>query len=166
VKVEQTIEVEVPVEKAYNQWTQFEEYPNFMEDVEQVEQLDDERLHWVANVAGQHKEWFARIVRQVPDEVIAWESEGGAGNRGTVVFTPLNTSRTKIDLYMDVEPEGVKEKVGTAIGVPDAAVRGDLERFKRFIENRDVETGAWRGEIRHGANDDPPSQLRQGGGLS
>jgi uncharacterized membrane protein len=160
MRVEQSIEVEAPIEKAYNQWTQFEQYPEFMEGVQQVEQLDDTRLHWVAEIAGERKEWYANITRQVPDEVIAWESEGGATNGGTIVFTPVNTQRTKIDVYMDIEPEGLKEKVGSFIGVPGATVKGDLDRFKDFIEGRAVETGAWRGEIRHGANDDPSSQLR------
>ena len=160
MKVEQSVVVEVPLSEAYNQWTQFEEYPNFMEDVEQVEQLSDSRLHWVADVAGERKEWYAQITRQVPDEVIAWESEGGAENSGTVVFTPVEGTKTKIDLYMEIQPEGIKEKVGSALGVPDAAVRSDLERFKEFIENRGSATGGWRGEIRHGANDDPQSQLR------
>jgi uncharacterized membrane protein len=163
MRVEQTIEVDVPIEKAYNQWTQFEEFPNFMEDVQQVEQLDGERLHWVAEVGGKRKEWYAHITRQVPDEVIAWESEGGEKVGGTVVFTPLDTDRTKIDLYMDIEPDGIKEKIGTIAGVPKASVRGDLMRFKDFIENRDVETGKWRGEIRHGAPDDPSSQLLRKG---
>ena len=159
MRVEQSIEVEAPIEKAYNQWTQFEDFPRFMEGVKQVEQLDDTRLHWVADVAGQQKEWYALITRQVPDEVIAWESEGGETNGGTIVFTPVNTQRTKIDVYMDIEPEGMKEKVGSFIGVPGATVKGDLERFKDFIEGRAVETGGWRGEVRHGADDDPPSQM-------
>jgi uncharacterized membrane protein len=163
MKIEQSVVVDVPVEQAYNQWTQFEEYPQFMEDVKQVEQLSDTRLHWVAEIGGERKEWYAAITRQVPDEVIAWESEGGAENNGTVVFTPINTQRTKIDLFIDVEPEGIKEKVGTALGIPDAAVRSDLEKFKQFIENRAVETGGWRGEVRHGAADDPASQLKRRG---
>jgi uncharacterized membrane protein len=134
-----------------------------MDDVQQVEQLPDERLHWVAEVGGERKEWYALITRQVPDEVIAWESEGGAKVGGTVVFTPLNTDRTKIDLFMDIEPEGMKETIGMVAGVPKSAVRGDLKRFKEFIENRDVETGKWRGEIRHGAPDDAASQMYRKG---
>ena len=161
--IEQSIEVDVPVNTAYNQWTQFEEFPRFMEGVQQVEQLDDTRLHWVADVAGERKEWYANITRQVPDEVIAWESEGGNANGGTIVFTPINTQRTKIDVFMDIEPEGMKEKVGSFIGIPGATVKGDLERFKDFIENRNFETGKWRGEVRHGAPDDPQSQLKRKG---
>lgn len=163
MKVEESIVVDVPIQKAYNQWTQFEEYPNFMEDVKQVEQLSDSRLHWIADVKGTRKEWYAQITRQVPDEVISWESEGGAENSGTVVFTPLEGTKTKIDLYLEVEPEGIKEKVGTALGVTGSAVRGDLDRFKEFIENRGAETGSWRGEIRHGATDDAQSQLHRTG---
>jgi uncharacterized membrane protein len=163
MRVEQSIEVDVPIEQAYNQWTQFEEYPNFMEGVKEVEQLDDTRLHWVADVAGERKEWYALITRQVPDEVIAWESEGGETNGGTIVFTPIKTDRTKIDVYMDIDPDGVKEKLGFFIGIPGASVKGDLDRFKDFIENRPVETGAWRGEVIHGANHDAASQLKRKG---
>jgi uncharacterized membrane protein len=151
MRIEESVVVDVPLQRAYNQWTQFEEYPNFMEDVDEVEQLSDTRLHWVADVAGQRKEWYAAITRQVPDEVIAWESEGGDKN---------DAERTKIDLYMDIEPQGLKEKVGSALGIPGGEVRGDLERFKQFIEHAGSETGAWRGEVRHGADDDPQSQLR------
>jgi uncharacterized membrane protein len=161
MRVEQSIEVEVPVQKAYNQWTQFEAFPSFMEDVKQVRQLGDSRLHWVAEIAGTRKEWDARITRQVPDEVIAWESEGGTKNDGTVVFTPLDGGRrTKIDLYMDYETDGVKEAVGSVAGVPSRAVGGDLERFKEFIENRGTETGAWRGQVAHGRADDPGAGSR------
>ena len=163
MRVEESIVVEVPIEKAYNQWTQFEEYPNFMEGIQEVEQLDDTRLHWVADIAGERKEWYALITRQVPDEIIAWESEGGDASDGTVVFTPVNTQRTKIDVYMDIKPEGVKETVGSFVGVPGATVKNDLERFKDFVEKREVETGAWRGEVRHGAPDDAASQLHRKG---
>ena len=146
-RIEESIEVNVPVSTAYNQWTQFEEYPNFMENVEQVQQLDDSRLFWAADVGGQRKEWYARIKRQVPDEVIAWESEDGARNDGTVSFTPIDAGRTRVDLQIELEPAGLTEQVGAAIGIPGSAVRGDLERFKEFIEQRGVETGAWRGQI-------------------
>ena len=146
-RIEESIEVNVPVSTAYNQWTQFEEYPNFMENVEQVQQLDDSRLFWAADVGGQRKEWYARIKRQVPDQVIAWESEDGARNDGTVSFTPIDAGRTRVDLQIELEPAGLTEQVGAAIGIPGSAVRGDLERFKEFIEQRGVETGAWRGQI-------------------
>jgi uncharacterized membrane protein len=161
MRVDETVEVDVPVRTAYNQWTQFEEFPRFMEGVQQVEQLDDTRLHWVAEVSGERKEWYARITRQVPDEVLAWESEGGTANSGTVVFKPISESRTEIQLHMEFEPEGLKEKVGSALGVPSRNVEGDLKRFKEFIENRSTETGSWRGEIAHGATTDESSQIRR-----
>ena len=159
-RVDKTIEVEAPLTTAYNQWTQFEEYPRFMEGVKEVRQLDDARLHWVAEVGGERKEWYARITRQVPDEELAWESEGGAGNSGTIVFHPKDGNKTELQVHMEVEPEGMKEQLGSAIGVPDRKVEADLKRFKEFIEERGRETGGWRGEIRHGAPDDDQSQMR------
>ena len=161
--VDSTIEVEVPVQTAYNQWTQFEEFPNFMEGVREVQQLDDERLYWKAEVGGEEKEWYAHITRQVPDNVLAWESEGGVKNDGTVVFKAIDSARTEIELHLDFEPEGMKEEVGSALGVVSRRVEGDLKRFKEFIETRGTETGAWRGEIRHGASDDDQSQLYRRG---
>ena len=163
MKVDEVVEVGVPVRTAYNQWTQFEEFPRFMEGVQQVEQLDDTRLHWVAEISGERKEWYARITRQVPDEVLAWESEGGVVNSGTVIFKPVDEGRTEIQLHMEFEPEGLKEQVGSAIGIPDRRVEGDLKRFKEFIESRGVETGAWRGEIAHGATTDESSQIHRKG---
>jgi uncharacterized membrane protein len=155
MRVDQTIEVNVPRSRVYNQWTQFEEYPRFMEGVVEVEQLDDARLRWVAEVSGERKEWFAKIKRQVPDEVVSWESEGGTVNSGTVIFKPLDGNRTEVELHMEFEPEGVKEQVGSALQVPDRRVAGDLKRFKEFIETRGTETGGWRGEIEHGAPREP-----------
>jgi uncharacterized membrane protein len=163
MKVDETIEVAVPVQRAYNQWTQFETYPEFMEGIVQVEQLDDTRLHWVAEVAGKTKEWYANITRQVPDEVISWESEGGTETRGTVTFRPINNGITEIELHMEAKDDGFIEKLGSAVGVPDRQVGSDLKRFKEFIESRPSETGAWRGEVRHGAVDDDASQLRRKG---
>jgi uncharacterized membrane protein len=160
-KIDKKIEVNVPLSAAYNQWTQFEEFPRFMEGVQQVEQLSDERLHWVADIAGEKKEWYARITRQVPDEVLAWESEGGAMNDGTVIFKPLDAGKTEIELHLNYDPEGFKEQVGGALGVVSRRVSGDLERFKEFIETRGVETGAWRDEIIHGANSDERDQLNR-----
>src|SRR5687768_588717 len=160
MRVDQTIEIDVPVSVAYNQWTQFEEFPRFMEGVQSVEQMSPERLHWVADIAGERKEWYARITRQVPDEVLAWESEGGTGNSGTIVFHPKDNNRTELEVHMDIEPEGMKEQVGSALGVPDRKVEADLKRFKEFIETRGQETGAWRGEIIHGATNDDQSQMR------
>ena len=146
-QVEKTIEVAVPVSTAYNQWTQFEEFPQFMEGVEQVTQLDDQRLHWVANIGGQRKEWYARITEQIPDERIAWTSEGGVFNAGVVTFHRISPEETRVMLQMEYEPENFVESVGDVLGFVSRRVEGDLERFKEFIESRGVETGAWRGKI-------------------
>jgi uncharacterized membrane protein len=148
--IEQSIVVNVPVRVAYNQWTQFEQFPRFMEGVESLRQLDDKRLHWKVNVGGKVKEWDAEITEQRPDERIAWTSRSGVRNAGVVTFHRLDENRSKIMLQVDYDPEGVIESVGDAVGVVSARVKGDLERFKEFIERRNWETGAWRGEIEHG----------------
>jgi len=145
--IEKSIEVNAPLRVVYNQWTQFEEFPRFMEGVEEVRQLDDKRLHWRAKVGGTTKEWDAEITEQRPDERIAWTSRGGAWNAGVVTFHRINDNRTKVMLQVDYDPEGVMENVGDALGVVGARVGGDLERFKEFIEARGRETGGWRGEI-------------------
>jgi uncharacterized membrane protein len=149
-KVDSSIEVEVPLETAYNQWTQFEEFPRFMEGIREVRQLGDERLYWSAEIGGETKEWYAQITQQVPDTVVAWRSEGGVRNDGVVSFKPLDPQRTEIELHIEFEPESMKEEVGSAIGVVSRRVEGDLKRFKDFIEGRGLETGAWRGEIPEG----------------
>ena len=146
-KVERSIEVQVPVRTAYNQWTQFEEFPRFMEGVEEVRQLDDRRLHWRAKVAGKTEEWDAEIDEQRPDERVAWHATTGAKNAGVVTFHYIDPSTTRVMLQLDYEPEGVVENVGSALGVVERRVAGDLERFKEFIESRGRETGGWRGEI-------------------
>jgi uncharacterized membrane protein len=146
--IEKSVEVEVPVRTAYDQWTQFEEFPQFMEGVTEVRQLTDTRLHWVADVAGKHKEWDARITEQRPDERIAWTSESGSRNAGVVTFHKITPERTRIMLQMDYEPDDTLESVGDALGFVTRRVAGDLERFKSFIESRGRETGAWRGEVR------------------
>jgi uncharacterized membrane protein len=143
----QSIDVEVPVRTAYNQWTQFEEFPKFMEGVERIDQLDDTRLRWVAKVAGKTKEWDAKITEQTPDQRVAWTATSGDGNAGVVTFHRIDDNKTRVTVQMDVAPEGVVEKVGDAIGVPERVVKDDLERFKEFIERRGSESGAWRGEI-------------------
>ena len=148
--IEQSIVVNVPVRTAYNQWTQFEEFPQFMEGVESVRQLDDKRLHWRANIGGKIKEWVAEITEQRPDERIAWTSREGAYNAGVVTFHRLDDNRTKAMLQIDYDPEGLVENVGDAVGIVSARVKGDLQRFKEFIESRHSETGAWRGEIERG----------------
>jgi len=145
--IEQSIEVNVPVRTAYNQWTQFEDFPQFMEGIKEVKQLDDTTLHWVAEIAGQTREWDAKITEQTPDERVAWTDIDGVSNAGVVTFHKLDDSTTKIMVQMEIEPEGVLDKVGDALGVAKARVKGDLERFKTFIESRGSETGAWRGEV-------------------
>lgn len=145
--VERSIEVTVPVRTAYNQWTQFEEFPRFMEGVEEVRQLDDKRLHWRATIAGKQEEWNAAISEQTPDQRIAWHSTTGARNAGVVTFHHIDDHTTRVMLQLDYEPEGIVENVGSALGVVERRVAGDLERFKEFMESRGRETGAWRGEI-------------------
>src|SRR5919198_1846027 len=146
-RVQRTIDVAVPVHTAYNQWTQFEQFPQFMDNVESVKQLDDRRLHWVADIAGKREEWDAEITDQVPDQRVAWRSTTGVRNDGIVTFQPEGPDMTKVTVAIDAEPIGTIEKTGAATRVLDRQVEGDLERFKRFIESRGVETGAWRGEI-------------------
>ena len=148
--VEADIEVDVPISTAYNQWTQFEEFPQFMDGVDEVRQLDDTLLHWVANVSGKRAEWDAKILEQHPDEQISWITEDGKKTRGTVTFEPVGDSRTRVQLSMSYQAEGIGEAVGSAAGLDTRRVRGDLERFKTLIEERGSESGAWRGEISSG----------------
>ena len=148
--IEKSIQVNVPLSVAYNQWTQFEEFPLFMEGVTEVTQLDETRLHWVADVAGKRKEWDAEIVEQVPDERIAWRSLDGAPNAGVVTFHYIDPNTTRIMLQMDYDPQGLVETAGDALGVLSHRVNGDLERFKDFLESSGRETGAWRGEVQRG----------------
>ena len=150
--IEEGIEVDVPVGTAYNQWTQFEEFPRFMEGVERVEQLDEKRLHWVAEILGERREWDAEITEQSAEERIAWTSTSGTHNSGVVTFHRLDDTKSKVMLQMEVEPSDLKEKAADLVGLLKARVKGDLKRFKEFIESRGGETGAWRGEIpRHKA---------------
>ena len=145
--IEQSIELDVPVQTAYNQWTQFEEFPRFMEGVEEVRQIDDTHLHWVAEFGGTRHEWDAVITEQSPDERVAWRNTDGKDNAGVVTFHRLSDTRSKLMVQMDFVPEGLKENIGDAIGAPDRRVKGDLQRFKEMIEARGQETGAWRGEV-------------------
>jgi uncharacterized membrane protein len=147
-QIEKSIEVERPLRTVYNQWTQFEEFPRFMEGVKKVTQLDDQRLHWEAEIGGKHKEWDARITDQIPDQLIAWQSEGGEYTSGTVKFAAAAPDRTRIDLRLIYDPEGFVESTGDALGLVSRKIENDLERFKEFIEERGQETGAWRGTIR------------------
>ena len=146
--IEKSIEVKVPVHTAYNQWTQFEEFPRFMEGVEEVRQLDDTHLHWRANIGGKEEQWDAVITEQIPDERIAWRNTSGAPNAGVITFHKLDPQRTKLMLQVDYEPQGAMENIGSALGVVGRRIEGDLERFKEFIESRGAETGGWRGEVR------------------
>ena len=146
--IEKSIEVRVPVHTAYNQWTQFEEFPRFMEGVQEVRQLDDTHLHWRARVGGKETEWDAVITEQIPDERIAWTNTSGARNAGVITFHKLDPQTTKLMLQVDYDPEGAVENIGSALGMVGRRVEGDLERFKEFIESRGAETGGWRGEVR------------------
>ena len=157
--VTKSIEVNVPVRTAYNQWTQFEQFPQFMEGVKSVKQLDNKRLHWVANIAGKEEEWDAVITEQTPDQRIAWHSTTGAENAGIVTFQSMGGNQTRVSLQLDYDPEGIVENIGDKLGFVGRRVEGDLERFKKYIESRGQESGAWRGEI-HG------SQVQSGGSQS
>jgi uncharacterized membrane protein len=148
-RFEDSIDVSVPVRTAYDQWTQFESFPQFMEGVESVVQRDDRTLSWTAEIAGQTKTWTAEITDQTPDKRVAWSSIGGAKNDGAVLFDPLGPDHTRITLKVDADPEGAVETVGANLGFLERRMKGDLERFKAFIESRGTPTGAWRGEI-HG----------------
>ena len=151
--ITESIEVAVPVTTAYNQWTQFEDFPLFMEGIDHVQQIDDTRLHWAATVAGRKAEWDAKILEQHPDRQISWVSEDGKKTRGTVTFEERGDSRTLITLSMSYQAEGVAEILGSAAGIDERRVRGDLERFKELIETRGSETGAWRGEVSAGTTE-------------
>jgi len=148
--VKESIEVDVPVSTAYNQWTQFEEFPTFMEGVESVKQIDDTHLRWVAEAGGKRREWKAEIVDQVPDQKIAWRATDGDGPNGIVEFEPLGEDKTLVTVEMAYKAEGLTEQLGSAVGIDSRQVKGDLEHFKKLIESRGVESGAWRGEVRAG----------------
>lgn len=145
--IEKSIEVDVPVSTAYNQWTQFEEFPDFMEGIESVVQLDDKRIHWAAKIGGKVKEWDAEIFEQIPDRRIAWRSMGGATNSGRVDFRPIDASHSEVKLTLKYEPETMVEQLGDKLGVVSSRIGGDLKRFKQLIESRGQESGGWRGGI-------------------
>lgn len=149
--VNEAIDVNVPVRKAYNQWTQFEEFPLFMKSVQQIRQINAKRLSWRAMIGGEEKEWEVEISEQIPDKRIAWHSTTGVRNAGVVTFHKLSDSTTRIMLQMDYQPEGVLEQVGDALGVVKREARANLQSFKQLIEERGAETGAWRGTITDGA---------------
>ena len=146
-QVEKIVEVNCPISTVYNQWTQFEDFPQFMDGVKEVRQLDDTHVHWRAEIWGKDKEWDAEITEQEPDKRISWKSVSGAPNAGTVRFEPLGADRTRVRLVMAYEPEGAVENVGDAMGLFSARVENSVRDFKKFIESRGQETGAWRGEV-------------------
>ncbi|MEO6208213.1 MAG: SRPBCC family protein [Candidatus Limnocylindrales bacterium] len=143
----ESIEVDVPVRTAYDQWTQFEEFPRFMDGVESIRQIDDTHLEWTASIAGVRKEWRAEITEQTPDQRIAWRATDGAENAGVVTFHRLDDRKSRVTLQLDVEPEGPLEVAGDVLGFIQRSATGDLKRFKAFIEERGSATGAWRGEV-------------------
>ena len=145
--VERSIDLTVPVSTAYNQWTQFESFPQFMESVTAVEQIDDQLTEWRTDVNGIERTFIARITEQTPDQRIAWTTIEGPRQAGVVTFHELAGGETRVMYQMDFQPEGVVEKSGAALGVVERQVEGDLKRFKKFIEARGSETGAWRGSI-------------------
>jgi uncharacterized membrane protein len=145
--VVQTVDVAVPVSTAYNQWTQFETFPKFMEGVERIEQVTPTRTHWVTKIAGVQREFDAEITEQRPDERVAWRTDHGTHQAGVVTFHRIDDRRTRVTLQLEHEPEGVVEKAGDALGIVQRRVKGDLEHFKEFIEARGHEEGAWRGEV-------------------
>jgi len=145
--IEKSVDVVAPVRTAYNQWTQFESFPEFMEGVERVEQLSDTRTHWVTSVAGVKREFDAEITDQRPDERIAWQSIGDPHQAGVVAFRFLDPEHTRVALKMIFAPEGLIEKAGDKTNLIDRRVKGDLGRFKEFIENRGTESGGWRGTV-------------------
>jgi uncharacterized membrane protein len=154
-RFEQSIDVHAPLSMTYNQWTQFEKFPEFMEGVTEVRQLDDSRLLWRAEIAGKPEEWYAKITEQTPDTRVAWTSVTGAHNAGVVTFHYIADDTTRVMLQIDYEPEGVLESVGDVLGVVKARLGGDLERFKNYIEARGQESGGWRGTIERDSSGNP-----------
>jgi uncharacterized membrane protein len=146
--VTESVDVAVPVRTAYNQWTQFEEFPHFMDGVTEIKQLTDTMTHWKTKIGGVEREFDAKITEQLPDERVAWTSTEGSKQAGVVTFHRLDETHTRVTVQMDFDPDGFVETAGDKLGVVDRQVKGDVKRFKEFIENRGgVETGAWRGEV-------------------
>jgi uncharacterized membrane protein len=154
-RIKHGLDVDVPAAVAYAQWTQFEDFPTFMDGVERVVQEDDQTLHWTAKIAGQKREWRAKIVDQTPNVRIAWTSIDGTENAGAVLFTPLGPDRCHVELTIDAEPDDPLEAIGTALPILERRVKNDLERFRAFIEGRETPTGAWTGVI-HGERVESP----------
>jgi uncharacterized membrane protein len=156
--IERSIDVDVPVETAYDQWTQFEEFPRFMDGIVEVRQLDDTHTHWVAEVGGRRYEWDAEIMVQEPDRVIAWRGVGGDRNSGRVTFEPTDGG-AKVSVLIGYDPDGAVESVGAALGLDERRVGADLERFKDLVEGRGSPTGAWRGRVEAGEVVEPDAGL-------
>jgi ribosome-associated toxin RatA of RatAB toxin-antitoxin module len=155
-KVDKRILVNVPASTAYNQWTQFEEFPHFMGGVKSVTQLSDDRLEWVAEIAGVRRKWEAKILEQVPDRKVAWAATEGATNAGTVTFEDVGGGQTSVQLSLEYEPEGIVETLGDKLNVVDRQVEADLKKFKEFIEDEGYASGAWRGTVNEGASPGTP----------
>lgn len=151
-KVEKRILVNVPVSTAYNQWTQFEEFPHFMGGVKSVKQVSDDRLEWVAEIAGVRRQWTAKILEQVPDRKVAWAATEGATNAGAVEFEDVGGGQTSLRLTLEYDPEGIVEKIGDKLHIVDRQAEADLKRFKEFIEDAGYASGAWRGSVNEGAS--------------
>ena len=150
-QVQESVDVNVPVRTAYNQWTQFESFPEFMDGVVSISQIDDTHNHWVTKVGGVTREFDTEITEQKPDERVAWKSLGGdTRHAGVVTFHRLSDDQTRLMIQIDWEPEGLVEKAGAAVGIDDHQVKADAKRFKEFIESRGTETGAWRDEVHAG----------------
>jgi uncharacterized membrane protein len=145
--IEKAIEVDARLSAVYNQWTQFETFPEFMEGVEEVRQLNEKRLHWKANISGKIKEWEAEIYQQEPDSLIAWRTVSGPAHSGTVTFRSRGLNRTEIMVRIEYQPQSVVESLAGRLGIVGRRIEADLERFKQFLQNRPAETGAWRGRI-------------------
>jgi uncharacterized membrane protein len=147
-QVQESVDVNVPVRTAYNQWTQFESFPNFMDGVVSITQIDDTHNHWVTKVGGVTREFDTEITEQIPDERIAWKSVGGdTGQAGVVTFHRLSDDQTRVMIQIDWQPSDLVEKAGAALGVDDHRVKADAKRFKEFVESRGVESGGWRGSV-------------------
>ncbi len=154
--ITESVDVDVPVGTAYNQWTQFESFPKFMEGVERIDQLSPTKTHWVTRIAGVQREFDAEITEQHPDERVAWVTQNGTHQAGVVTFHRISNTTTRVTLQLDHDPQGLLEKAGEALGIIKRRIKGDLANFKSFIESRGVEEGGWRGDV-----DAPP---QSGGG--
>jgi uncharacterized membrane protein len=145
--ITESVDVQVPISRAYNQWTQFETFPSFMEGVEEIRQLDDTHTHWVTKIGGVTREFNATITEQHPDERVAWKADDGPTHAGVITFHRLDDSTTRVTAQMDIDPDGFVEKVADKLGILNSRVKGDLQRFKEFIEQHGQETGEWRGDV-------------------